>query len=585
MAFSEQGYAQQFFERLPFDNIWILGNDLNNIQIDFSESSPMVGLVNTPINFDNTNAIICDSEGALLMYSNGFQVLNGSHEYLANGFRINEQYDYTNDWLETGNRISQGMIILPQTTDSNSYHLFYTEPIYFTDTEGQLTASANNLYYAEVNFSESESGRITDKDFLLVNDTLDVGKITACRHGNGRDWWVFVANLNANQYHRILITNQGIENSGIISDGTGMRQTLGQLHFTPDGTKLVNAGLPEISEYDVAVYDFDRCTGEITNAYISTFISDSITLTGGMAISENSRFIYTTEQYEVYQYDLFADDFRNSRTLIERWDGYFNGDNPDFFWATFGLSQLAPNGKIYIATPGSGLQYHIIHNPNKRGTASNFEQRGLPFTQWNFRSIPNLPYYGLGPWDGSPCDTLGIDNPVPEARYEHTQDSSALQIEFFDASHYAYEWSWDFGDGSELDTVQHPVHTFAEEGTYQVCIQVSNVTGQDVYCEDIYVGVVNTNTPLRQEAKIRTFPIPVGTGPLTFEVELPEGSLASDLSLRLYNAQGQQIVEQVLNPTGPVWRIQIDMARWPRGVYLYELVGTVGVIASGRVVK
>ncbi|MEO0727373.1 MAG: T9SS type A sorting domain-containing protein, partial [Bacteroidota bacterium] len=109
--------------------------------------------------------------------------------------------------------------------------------------------------------------------------------------------------------------------------------------------------------------------------------------------------------------------------------------------------------------------------------------------------------------------------------------------------------------------------------------------GQDVYCEDIYVGVVYTNTPLRQEAKIRTFPIPVGTGPLTFEVELPEGSLASDLSLRLYNAQGQQIVEQVLNPTGPVWRIQIDMARWPRGVYLYELVGTVGVIASGRVVK
>ncbi|MEL6972539.1 MAG: T9SS type A sorting domain-containing protein, partial [Bacteroidota bacterium] len=102
---------------------------------------------------------------------------------------------------------------------------------------------------------------------------------------------------------------------------------------------------------------------------------------------------------------------------------------------------------------------------------------------------------------------------------------------------------------------------------------------------DVYVGVVNTNTPLRQEAKIRTFPNPVGTGPLTFEVELPEGNSASNLSLRLYNVQGQQIVGQALNPTGPVWRTKVDMARWPRGVYLYELIGDGGVLGSGRVVK
>ncbi|MEL7249094.1 MAG: T9SS type A sorting domain-containing protein, partial [Bacteroidota bacterium] len=99
------------------------------------------------------------------------------------------------------------------------------------------------------------------------------------------------------------------------------------------------------------------------------------------------------------------------------------------------------------------------------------------------------------------------------------------------------------------------------------------------------VGVVNTNTPLRQEAKIRTFPNPVGTGPLTFEVELPEGNPTSDLSLRLYNAQGQQIVEQALSPVGPVWRTKVDMARWPRGVYLYELIGDGAILAGGRVVK
>ncbi|PSR11289.1 MAG: hypothetical protein DA408_13925 [Bacteroidetes bacterium] len=82
--------------------------------------------------------------------------------------------------------------------------------------------------------------------------------------------------------------------------------------------------------------------------------------------------------------------------------------------------------------------------------------------------MPNYPYYGLGPWDGSPCDTLNIDNPIPEAAFEYTHDIAGTAVDFFDASHYAYEWSWDFGDGSATATEQHPVHTFPTSGTYQV---------------------------------------------------------------------------------------------------------------------
>lgn len=108
-----QVYTQQLYERLPYDNIWMLGNDVNNIRIDYSASPPIVNLVNTPIDFDNTNASICRSDGSLLLYSNGLRVLSGGHQYLENGFRINEQYDYPEDWLQTGNRLFQGMLILP----------------------------------------------------------------------------------------------------------------------------------------------------------------------------------------------------------------------------------------------------------------------------------------------------------------------------------------------------------------------------------------------------------------------------------------------------------------------------------------
>lgn len=33
-------------------------------------------------------------------------------------------------------------------------------------------------------------------------------------------------------------------------------------------------------------------------------------------------------------------------------------------------------------------------------------------------------------------------------------------------------WSWDFGDGSPLSTVQNPVHVYAADGIYTVTLTV-----------------------------------------------------------------------------------------------------------------
>lgn len=50
----------------------------------------------------------------------------------------------------------------------------------------------------------------------------------------------------------------------------------------------------------------------------------------------------------------------------------------------------------------------------------------------------------------------------------------------------AATWSWDFGDGY-LSTLQNPVHTFQEEGFYEVCLTVSDSCGTGQYCEAIEV--------------------------------------------------------------------------------------------------
>ncbi len=50
-------------------------------------------------------------------------------------------------------------------------------------------------------------------------------------------------------------------------------------------------------------------------------------------------------------------------------------------------------------------------------------------------------------------------------------------------------WFWDFGD-STFSTEQNPVHTFAQEGTYNVCLTISDSAGtcEDTYCQILFVG-------------------------------------------------------------------------------------------------
>jgi hypothetical protein len=71
--------------------------------------------------------------------------------------------------------------------------------------------------------------------------------------------------------------------------------------------------------------------------------------------------------------------------------------------------QLAPDNRIYIVA-GSMYYYHVIENPNEAGIACNVNQHSFRLPTLNVFSIPNFPNYRLGPIDGSPCDTLGIDN-------------------------------------------------------------------------------------------------------------------------------------------------------------------------------
>ena len=49
----------------------------------------------------------------------------------------------------------------------------------------------NELYYAIIDMNQNGGlGKVISKKNLLYKGTFGGGRITACRHANGRDWWL-----------------------------------------------------------------------------------------------------------------------------------------------------------------------------------------------------------------------------------------------------------------------------------------------------------------------------------------------------------------------------------------------------------
>ena len=80
---------------------------------------------------------------------------------------------------------------------------------------------------------------------------------------------------------------------------------------------------------------------------------------------------------------------------------------------------------------------------------------------------------------------------LPVAFFEGQNQLGTTSFDFTDHSYYSpTEWAWDFGDGN-TSTEQNPSHTYADEGTYEVCLTASNVHGSGVFCKNIHVVLLS----------------------------------------------------------------------------------------------
>lgn len=82
-------------------------------------------------------------------------------------------------------------------------------------------------------------------------------------------------------------------------------------------------------------------------------------------------------------------------------------------------------------------------------------------------------------------------NPLPVAAFAFDTVCANASTSFTDQSTSAVGWTWDFGDGSPLNTANSPTHVFPGNGTYNVQLVVQNVFG----CTDTVTHniIVNPN--------------------------------------------------------------------------------------------
>jgi hypothetical protein len=462
------------------DNVWVLGyrysvNTFSNgIYMTFGDSVKIT-YMRKPMSIDESNAMLCDSAGQLLLIANGCYIETAEGQKVTDSAPLNPGLVY--DLFCPQNRgysVGNSLLFFPDHRRHRLVHLFHLNM--------ETPAGISKLLHSRVLLDGQGSGEMVSKGEIVMNDTLDRDGFHAVKHANGRDWWIVAAEFKSNNYYisyfsgdTVIVKKQSI---GVPTARNG----LGTICFSPDGSKMARYSVRD----DLRIFDFDRCTGTFSNPlYIPIDDENDGEFSSGLAFSADGRFLYAGATGDVYQWDMGATDIAASRTTLIKWD---TQDRCPFL-VSFAKMELGPDGRIYCRTADGQDCMHRIKSPEKGGKECGFQYRYYNF-EYSFANLPHFPNFRLGPVDGSSCDTLGLDN-HPLAGWRH--DAEGLEVDFTSVSWYEPRtWQWIFGDGTG-STERNPQHRYAASGLYRVCLVVSNANGSDTLCRVIRVGTVSTN--------------------------------------------------------------------------------------------
>jgi gliding motility-associated-like protein len=449
---------------------WLYGN---GARVNFSSGVPDVSNTHPQL-IAGGCVTMSDKNGNLLFYGNGKYIYNRLHQKMpANLFGL---------WGFAGASGSP-VLTVPFPGHDSLYYVFYAE-------YNPATNLVPRLMYSIINMNlDGGLGDITVKDQVIMQDSIAY-KFSATLHCNKKDIWLIGHFKNSDKYYSLLITQNGINPSPVISTGAFIDQShnynqAGFMKVSPLGNKVASCFRGNVDM--IELMDFNTQSGQLTNSRKLTTTPgwaqsmDNVSSIGPFCpeFSQSGNILYVSASYHlgnlvypqlVYQFQLASDNqvvIQSTKTLID-------SSNSNAF---LGM-QIANNGKIYIA---SGTDYlHTINNPEVIGTGCNLVPQNVN-TGVGTNSFFDLPAF-IQSYFRFPIITTG--NCVFQNMSFSIENAVGIST-----------ISWDFGDpatGSDNTSSSfNPTHIFSSSGPYLVkaVLTNSNGCGADTITKLVHAGI------------------------------------------------------------------------------------------------
>lgn len=344
---------------------WYFGN---NAGITFDLANNTVSSVsNGQLTTAEGCTSISDSNGNLILYTDGSTIYNAAHAVMENGSNLLGDESST-----------QSAITVPKPNDPNIYYVF--------TVGSNSNPTGLNVYTVDLTYNGGLGSVVGSSTNLLTNCSEKISAVLKdCTTGS--IWVIAFSNAlgtsaaNMNTFHAFEVSTTGVNTAAVKSTlSMSISDFSGNLKFSPDSSKLASAnGLSGLF-----IADFDAATGLVSNPeFLQT--QSNYDISYGVEFSPNSQLLYATTYTSssnpddptgpqinfsyLLQYDIFAGDISNSKILIDERALYRSS------------LQLGPNGKIYRSLSLSyseGIPFlSTIANPNDIGTACTYQHQNV----------------------------------------------------------------------------------------------------------------------------------------------------------------------------------------------------------------
>jgi gliding motility-associated-like protein len=445
---------------------WYFGQ---NAALDFRQGAPVADLSNYVLNVRTSPAIVSDSTGNILFFTDGATVWNRNGGIMENGTGLHGYPGHT-----------MPVIIVPKPGSDSIYYIFTTHSMKMNNLDPRTIFG---LEYNEVSMTRAGGlGAVTRKNKPLLAPEF-ASKLTAVKNSNGIDYWVVAHKFNSNEFCSFRVSSSGVDSANYVSSSVGSVQAapgetnngFGYMKISPDGTKLALAVLgSDIYE----IFNFDAGSGKVSNPITSAPVFHE---PYGIEFSPDSRYLYGTITSasewtpfdSIYSY-IFQFDINMGSNIFTNYDTIAVNNTGSYF----GGMQLGTDGRIYVSrSPNGYASLSVIQNPKRPGQACNFTSNALDLQgKRSWYGFPNFvqTYFDLPHFDvENVCFT--------DTTLFNLQDDSNVD-----------NVTWQFGDpgsASNTSTTIQGSHIFSGPGTYTVQVtETYNGVNYGPYTETVVVN-------------------------------------------------------------------------------------------------